>query len=262
MEIEIYSPGIENVELSYEIPEHLKDSNILKLRENDLTLLDSELKGNGSSLEEKIISRIIWRMHFPGMIVDVKKLNYNGKSAKLTLSPIHPHRADLAYKNDRTLFRNVAPLTVTALLKSIEGSFVLGVRGGNVESGKIGLIPGGHTDYVFPLITDPLETFMSEFREELGYTFDGEAVSILGLFTNRDTNGINIMYSVQTNLTFYEILKNWEIAIDKTEHNSLFQATDEDIRHLAQSGKLLLDCKELITTPFFQDCFKLYIKHY
>ncbi len=262
MEIGICSTGLECVELFYEIPKHLEGCNIPKLRENDLALLDHELRENGSSLEEKVASGVIWRMRFPGMIVDVKKLNYNGRSVKLAVSPIHPHRADLAYKMDRTLSRNVAPLTVTALLKSAEGSFVLGIRGGNVESGKIGIIPGGHTDYLFPLVTDPSETLMTEFREELGYTLDAKDVPIFGLFTNRDAKGINVMYTVQTKLTFHEILENWRKAKDRAEHCSLFQATYEDVKQLAQTGKLVLNCREVTTTLFFQDCFKLYTEYY
>ena len=259
---EIYLTGFEKVELFYEVPEHLKSSEILRLRESDLELLNGELRENGSSLEEKIASGVIWRMGFPGMITDVKKLDYDRKSIRVTVSPIHPHRADLAYKNDRTLLRNVVPLTVNALLKSAEGSFVLGVRGGNVEAGKIGIIPGGHTDYDFPLITNTSETVMSEFEEEVGYTFDDRGnITILGLFTNRDTRGINVMYAVQTNLTFPEILENWIRAKDRREHNTLFRATYEDIKQLAQTGKLVLDSREFTTTHFFQDCFKLYTRY-
>lgn len=251
---------IESVRLFYEIPEHLKNySDTLELRRSDLALLDKELRENGSSLEEKISSGIVWRMGFPGMIVDVKKLNSDFKSTRLMVSPIHPYRADLTYKMDITLPRNVVPLTVNALLRSADGGFVLGIRGGNVEAGKIGLIPGGHTDYVLPLMTDPSETFMAEFREELGYIFDNENVSILGLFTNRDTNGVNVMYSAQTNLTFIEVLEMWERAKDRDEHNHLFKATDEDIRQLAKTGKVVLNHREVTTTPFFQDCFKMYI---
>ncbi len=261
METEIYITGLENIRLSYEIPGHLRERDMSGLRESDLALLNKELRENHSSLEEKIASGIIWRMSFPGMIVDVKKLTYDSKSAQLVVCPIHPYRADLAYKNDRTLPRNAAPLTTTALLKSADGFFVLGIRGGNVECGKIGLIPGGHVDYSLPLITNPLETFLTEFEEELGYAFDNKNILTLGLFTNCDANGINAMYSVQTSLTFPEILQNWEGAKDRREHSCLFKATDEDIKQLAKTGKLLLNDREVTTTHFFQDCFRLYTEY-
>ncbi|MFH1589682.1 MAG: hypothetical protein ABIB43_03900 [archaeon] len=260
MTSKIYAHHPKEVVLSYEIPTHLQGIvDEEKQREADLELLDEELKEHGSSLEEKLSSKIIWRMGFPGMILDVQRIS-PGDSVKLTLKPIHPHRADLAYKNDTTLSRNVSPLTVNALLESREGNFVLGIRGGAVETGKIAIVPGGHADYTIPQIENALETFRSEFREELGYEFDSQEVSPIGVFTNRDTNGLTILYAAKTHCYFPKILENWALAKDREEHGSLFQASRQEIQQLAETGKLTLEGKEYSTTPLFQDCFRLILE--
>ncbi|MEK6819556.1 MAG: hypothetical protein AABY10_06520, partial [Nanoarchaeota archaeon] len=216
MSSQIYISDFSDITLRYEIPEHLNGiADTEGQRKADLELLDTELRENGSSLEEKISSNIIWRMKFPGMILDVKRISLDS-SVKLTLKPIHPYRADLAYKNDRTLPRNVSPLTVNALLESAEGSFPLGIRGGSVETGKIAIIPGGHVDYTIPEIENALETFRNEFDEELGYKFDGQVLPVC-VFNNGDTNGINVLYKAKTNLSFFEIVESWGAAKDRGE---------------------------------------------
>jgi hypothetical protein len=260
MPFQIHISDFSNIVLKYEIPRHLQGiENIEEQRKADLELLGTELKEHGSSLEEKISSNIIWRMNFPGMILDVQRISLDS-SLDLTLTPIHPHRADLAYKNDRTLPRNVSPLTVNALLKSAEESFVLGIRGGSVETGKIAIIPGGHMDYTIPRIESPLETFRGEFEEELGYKFDGRKISPVGVFNNRDTKGINILYKTKTDFYFPRILEMWGAAKDRWEHDSLFQASYDEIRQLAKTGRTTINGKEYSTTPFLQDCFRLIIR--
>lgn len=256
----IYITNLERVELVYEIPRHLQGiEDTSQLREVDLELLRRELKENGSSLDEKISSGAIWRMDFPRMVVDVSRLDYDGRNAQLTVSPIHPHRADLSYKRDETLPRNVAPLTANALLQSAEGSFVLGIREGDVASGKIGIIPGGHTDYGFPLVTNPLDTLRSEFEEELGYNFgvSGREIPLRAVFTDRNTQGMNVLYTARTDLAFPQILEKWKGAKDRWEHSSLFQATQEDIKQLAETGELDVEGKRYSTPPIFQDCFRI-----
>ncbi len=246
----------QDVLLKYDIPEHLRGvENTEQQRRADLALLDNELKKHSSSLEEKISSGVIWRRGFPGMILDVRRIDHSSYVEIIT-RPIHPHRADLAYKKDRTLPRNAFPLTVNALLENAENNFVLGIRGGLVESEKIAIIPGGHADYTNPVIESTLETFRSEFKEELGYEFDGE-VFPLCVFTNRDTNGINVFYRTKTKLGFPEILENWKSAKDRGEHNSLFRASYQTIRQLAETGKTIVEGRECETTPFLQDCFNL-----
>lgn len=255
-------PQTKKVFLSYNVPKSLKQLTDIPLtRKIDSGLLDKELMGRNSSLNEKISSGIIWRMKFPGMILDVKKINELKDLIELVVSPAHPHRADLAYKRDKTLQKNVCPLTITSILQTKERGYVLGIRGGSVEFGKIGVIPGGHAEYKFPLIKNTLETFKAEFEEEIGYKFgDDKNVFLLGVFKNRDTKGINVLYFAKTNLIFPEILKKWKKAKDRDEHSSLFLATKKDLVKLAKTGKLIVDGKEYLTTPFFQDCFKLAIK--
>ncbi len=247
-----------NIELNYRIPDYLKGiKDVDEQRKADLEALDSELNKEGSSLEEKISSGIIWRRGFPGMILDVQRVIANSNYIKLEIKPIHPHRADLTYKRDKTLPKNASPFTVTGLLRDGNDNFVLGIRGGNVERGKIAIIPGGHADYIFPPIQNPLETFLNEFQEEIGYEFDGQT-SPSGLFTNRDTGGINIQYVARTDRTFQLIEESWRDAKDRSEHDSLFSATEQDITQLAQTGKTIVKGREHVTTPFIQDCFEIF----
>lgn len=253
-----------SITLNYYLPEHLSGiKEINDLRSADLNEFDKELRAGESSLEEKISKGVIWRKGFPGMILDVTSIHHCQRNGHITLnvSPIHPHRADLAYKIDRTLKRNVSPLTATSILIDNEGNFVLGIRGGSVESGKIGIIPGGHTDYKIPKIINPFDTFKDEFQEELGYNYEKEIeLPILGVFTNKDTNGINVLYSATTSLFFNEINDRWKNAKDRGEHNFLFTVSEEDISKLAETGKLKFNKREYITTVFFQDCFKIYLQ--
>lgn len=253
---QIYVHNFSDVFLRYEIPEHLQGiQDTEQLRMADLDLFDNELRKNGSSLEEKISSGVIWRMNFPGIILDVQKINYTSYM-EIVLKPIHPHRADLAYKQDRTLPKNVSPLTVNALLENAEGSFILGIRGGSVETGKIAIIPGGHAEYTLPQIENVLETFRAEFREELGYEFDGH-VSPVCVLTNKDTKGLNVLYAARTGLPFPQIEKNWRTAKDRGEHNLLIEASARDIEQLARTGKTVINGREYSTTPLLKDCFEL-----
>lgn len=259
MQPQIYLHNFSDVLLKYEIPEHLQDvKDIEEQRKADLEFLDTELKMRGSGLEEKLSSKVIWRQDFPGMVLDVQRIHFNGY-IELTLKPIHPHRADLAYKKDETLRRNVFPLTVNALLESAEGSFPLGIRGGSVETGKIAIIPGGHVDYTIPEIENALETFRNEFDEELGYKFDGQVLPVC-VFNNGDTNGINVLYKAKTNLSFFEIVEKWKAAKDRGEHDSLVQAYYPEIRQLAETGKTTIKGEEYFTTPLFQDCFRIILE--
>ena len=151
-------------------------------------------------------------------------------------------------------------MTVNALLESAEGSFPLGIRGGSVETGKIAIIPGGHVDYTIPKIENVLETFRCEFKEELGYEFDNQGVSPIGVFTNRDTKGINVLYAAKTGFHFSKILESWRAAKDRGEHDSLVQAYYPEIRQLAETGKTTIKGEEYFTTPLFQDCFRLILE--
>jgi hypothetical protein len=261
-ELFISNPG--RISLEYSVPEHLQGiRDTSQLREADLELLDIELKANGSSLDEKISSGVIWRMGFPEMVLDVSRMDYDRDSAKLYVSPIHPHRADLAFRGDRSLPRNVVTLTTNALLKCAEGNYVLGIRGGDVGAGKIGIIPGGHTDYTMPPIINPLDTLRTEFEEELGYNFqDNGGVPVKGLFSNRDTQGINVLYTAKTDLEFSEVLEKWRGAKDRGEHSLLFQATEVEIRQLAETGQLNVKGERYLTNPFFQDCFRVVSSDY
>jgi 8-oxo-dGTP pyrophosphatase MutT (NUDIX family) len=263
MATELYKP--EEITLFYDIPEHLRGiKDTEELREADLGLLERELKRRGSSLDDKKKSKIIWRMGFPGMILDVTKLEADKKSVYLHVSPIHPHRADLAFKRDETLGRNPEPLSVAAMLRERKGYFVLGIRGGNVETGKIAVLPGGHAEYTEPHIETPFDTLKTEFEEELGYPLEAreEEVPILGVFRNRDTDGIHVLYNLKTNLEFREILEKWKNAEHKYEHRSLLTVSQEGIRTIAETGEFPLPelggpVEYYPTSLFFRDCFRI-----
>jgi len=139
----------ERIDLDYHIPDHLIGiEDIGVLREKDLEALDSELTRRGSSLQEKIEGKTIWRMGFPNMVVDARQMRFNptDRSLNIRAVPIHPHRADLAFKKDKTLATNSRPITMNVVLESKEGGIIVGLRGGSVTNGVIGTI-GGHLDY-------------------------------------------------------------------------------------------------------------------
>jgi hypothetical protein len=257
-----YSQKIQNpkeVFLNYTVPDHLEGiRNIKTLRDSDLTQLKTELENKGSSLKDKISDKTIWRMGFPGMVLDVKEIK-TGDDVYLEVSPIHPHRADLAFKNDKTLERNACPLTATGILISKEGYIVLGIRGGIVETGKVGVIPGGHIEYVFPRVQSTKPGFLAEFKEELGYSFDNTNLPIIGVHNNKDTKGINVLYLAQTALSFEKIEEKWKAAKDRDEHNQLLKLKKDQVEELALTGKLSIQDKNLTTTPFFQDCLKHFL---
>lgn len=247
--------------IAYAVPGHLEDCDgIEEMHTRDLVALGRELHVRGSSVDGKIGEKKIWRMGFPGMVVDAREMNYAEGELDVRAVPIHPHRADLAYRGDGTLERNVNVVTVNAVLESKEGCAVVGIRGGDVEGGKIGVIPGGHLEYPATRIIGGL---LAESEEELGYRIPGEfgETDLVGVFPNKDTNGVNFLYVAKTNLGFDEIRERWMGAQDRGEHTSLLQLERDEIGELAQEGKLRIGQKEISTTPFFQDCFAHYLNH-
>lgn len=256
----------EKIYLNYEIPNHLKGiKNIDEMRKIDLEKLNLELKKEGSNLEEKINQRIIWRLSFPKMILDVKEIIKLKRDVySFLVSPIHPHRADLAYKKDKTLGKNVSPLTANSLIQDHNQNFILGIRGGEVEEGKIGIIPGGHADYLGNFFKDPLYTLVNEFEEELGFNLNKRNnPKILSSFFNKDTKGVNVLYSLNSlDKSFEDIKGKWKNAKDRGEHNSLLKINYESLIELASKGKINLREKAFSTTPFFQDCFKSFVDYF
>lgn len=225
-------------------------------RSQDLKKLDAELKQAGSSLEEKIKRGIIWRLNFPGMIIDFRYINLNLLTGSVVLDvvPIHPHRADLSFKGDMTLKRNVMPVTTNVIIQSADGLYLGGIRGGSVASGKIGVIPGGHAEYK-PQSTDVKEHLLVEWEEELGYLPVKDRIFPTGLFLNRDTGGVNILYNSRSDLLFSDIERNWKSAKDRDEHQRIVGLSRRQIEDIAEFGETSIDEIRFSTTPFFQDCF-------
>lgn len=258
-----YKMFIENpskILLYYSIPEHLKENkDIVEMRVNDLQELELELRDKGSSLEEKTSSGVIWRMGFPGMILDTQEVYLDrNKEAHLHVVPIHPYRADLSYKQDKTFQRNVSPLTINAILIDRKGKIILGIRGGNVETGKLGVIPGGHIDYQIPLVEDVNQGLFKEFEEELGFKFNRglHTLNLLGIMGNDDVQGVNILNSIKVEYSFEELIPYLEKAKDNFEHSSLISLTKKEVSEVANTGKLKKDNTQYVTTGFFQDCLK------
>lgn len=250
------------VSLEYSLPDHLKNcSDTETMRVKDIDSLDKELRERGSSLKEKINKGVIYRKRFPGMVLDMQGVSvdlYNS-STNMNVTPIHPHRADLALKEDSTLLNKFRPITINAVLELEDKSVILGIRGGSVGAGKIGIIPGGHAEYK-PYMDDLIEHLFSEFEEELGYSpGETEKISLIGVFQNRDTHGINALYLARTKLNHNEIESNWKKAKDSYEHQSLIQCSKDELNVLAEEGNLQYKGKQYNTTPFFQDCLTNYI---
>ena len=145
--------------------------------------------------------------------------------------PIHPHRADLSYKQDKIFQRNVSPLTINALLIDKKGEIILGVRGGDVEAGKLGVIPGGHIDYQIPLVEDVNQELFREFKEELGFEFNARLheLNLLGVMGNDDVQGVNILNSIKVDYSFEELVHYLKEAKDNFEHSSLVSLNKKEI---------------------------------
>lgn len=253
--------GIESIRLNYNVSEHFVDcKDIGEMRQADLNALDNELREAGSSLEEKISKKIIWRMKFPNMVLDAKELSvdYRNNSATINAAPIHPHRADLAFKKDASLLYNSLPITISAIQETIDDLVVLAVRGGSVAGGKIGIIPGGHAEYRQDK-TDLFSHLAAEYEEEVGFVPDREKIKLIGLFCNRDTNGLNALYVARTGKSFNEIEEAWRNASDAWEHASLLDLTKSQVKELGETGKICYQSKAYETTPFFQDCLVNYL---
>ena len=253
-----------SISLDYSVPDHLKKINSTEdLREADLTKFDSELRRAGSSLDEKISSKVIWRKRFLGMILDVTHVRQDQYgNVTLRVSPIHPHRADLSYKQDKTLPRGVTPLTTGAILLDRKGNVILGVRGGDVECGKVATFPGGHIDFEDPRVEDVNYSLYREYNEELGIDFDQEKDknSLIGIMGNGDTQGINILNTIQTHRSFEELEYFWRNAKDRFEHSDIFIAELFQLKDLVENGRTTKNDQLLETTPYFQDCLYHYIK--
>src|SRR3989304_2555154 len=251
----ITSPN--QVTFNYQIPSHLEGiSDMSLVRDADLTLLNDELKQRGSDVESKKEGKIIWRLGFPNMVLDATNVYMYEGGVCMDVVPIHPHRADLAFKGDKSLKRNVYPVTVNSILVDSEGNKILGVRGGNVAQGKLGVIPGGHAEYNSK---NPERSafvhLLAEFEEELDFPYEKSELEspIVGVFDNRDINGINVLYVTKINKSYEEISQSQKFAKDSYEHEKLLKLGRSHLEELAGTGKLNLGSKGYETTPFFQD---------
>src|SRR3989338_9573535 len=206
------------------VPEHLTEyrNNIEEMRKADLILLDQELRRKGSSIEEKVKEEKIWRMKFPHMIYGIDEICKKENNVYIDLHPMHPHRADLTFKKDRSLENVPGPLTVTAIVET-EGNLIFGLRGGFVESGKIGFIPGGHADYHNSSISEDIgrRALHTETEEELGLTNEEYSLEIFGIHENPETNGHNIIARMSTHLSLAELEQKRKEASDAWEHSKL-----------------------------------------
>ncbi len=251
------------VGITYEVPSHLKGiSTIDELRARDLAALEGDLRSVGGVAAKKATG-MIFREKFSGMALDITAHSFTRQGGiTLIASPIHPYRADLAYKRDTSLPRTVCPLTVNALPLLRDGRVLLGVRGGAVASGKIAVIPGGHAEYhPTKYVTHAGGALDFEWAEEIGSAITSAMrVHLLALHPNRDTSGLNVLHTVATELSYEEIATAWEQAPDRKEHERVFPATIADLEMLVHEGALKLPSGTTgTTTPFFQDCFAHYI---
>lgn len=266
------------INLHYSIPKHLEEiTNTEELRSADLELFDSELRAQGTSVEGKKEEGVIWRLGFPGMILDVQGIqvgqksfdvkfpsqisyNSNGEDIDLYVSPIHPHRADLSFKHDRTLERLINPLTVNGVLEDSQGKVIVGIRGGNVDGGAAAVFPGGHVDYQNPRVRDVTNEVYREGREEAGL-LDSEIESIekLGLMGSTETRGVNILHRIRTNQTYETIKERQKGAEDAFEHKNLYAVGRDKIEELVRTGKFQIGNNTHPTTTYFKDCFEHYL---
>ena len=174
----------------------------------------------------------------------------------LEVIPIHPHRADLTFRNDKTLDKIVYPLTINAVPVTRDDEIVLGVRGGDVEAGKVGVIPGGHIDYGFREEKGVNHALMQEFYEEMGMpmSIHKHKLELIGVMGNNDLPGINIINRVKMQESFDEIVESWKKAKDRFEHSSIFKVDYDELQDIVNDGRLEKEGKVYETTPYFQDC--------
>jgi len=251
------------IRVEYTIPEHLKGIHTIdEMRAADCQKLDEELHAKGSSIDAKIREGVIWRLGFPSIVLNARAQGRPNNAVALTVVPIHPHRADLAYKGDRTLRPGVAPLTVSGILLDDRGDLVLGIRGGTVEAQKVGIIPAGHANYDFSHPSDLImRTLINEAEEEISLEPDEVLrwASLTDLFVNMDTNGLHVSYTLNSGLPFTELERRWQSAKDRYEHEGLFSislsalctALIENCVHISQ-GRYTF-------SPFSRHCLKNFL---
>jgi ADP-ribose pyrophosphatase YjhB (NUDIX family) len=262
----------QDITLRYSIPEHLGGiKNIDTMRKVDLEKLDYELQEKGTSVKDRIKNKKIWRMGFPEMILDVQKVTYTPYGNQLPMKgmghvyldvvPIHPHRADLTFRNDKTLDKIVYPLTINAIPVTKDNEIVLGVRGGDVEAGKVGVIPGGHIDYGFGIEKGVNWALAKEFNEEMGMplSIHKHKLELIGVMGNDNLPGINIINRVKMSESFDEIVESWKNAKDRFEHASIFKVDYDELQELSDTGELEQKGTKYETTPFFQDCLTRFV---
>ena len=254
----IYAP--EQVTFEYQIHDHLRGiSTVEDMRQTDLDLLKIELRSKGTTLEQEISQGRIWRMKFPGMILDAKALYSNDGTVRIQVYPIHPHRADLTQR--ATHLERRCPITVNAIIVNQDHQVILAPR---TDAPILGVIPGGHVEYdpQNPQ-SDSLDHLLNEFKEELGFAHSGirSETPIICVHDNKDIRGINVLHSITVKKSFREILELWKKAKDRYEHSTLLSAPGERLDELAHTGKTTLAEKPYETTLFFQDCIRYFLGH-
>ncbi|MBR9701883.1 hypothetical protein GOV13_03095 [Candidatus Pacearchaeota archaeon] len=264
----LWVAGDKRVSLNYDMPDHLAGSkDIEDMRSKDLEAFDYELMQVGSSIDKKKDEGVIWRMGFPGMILDVNNVYVKSNGdVELRVRPIHPHRADLSFKADNTFYRNVTPLTIAGLMRDKSGVPVLGIRGGDVSNGSVAIIPGGHVDYEMLPVTNVVDALKREYIEEIGMVWDpANRMSTLGVMGNDDVPGINILNTIDVPYTFDEIKNAWKNAKDRFEHTSILSVPRGKLENLVYNGEMTIDeakytASKKTTTPYFIDCFRHFLE--
>lgn len=258
---EILFTGIPQFKLTYNIPDHLRGiKSIEEMRDADIDQLNGQLKAKGSSIAQKIEDGQIYRTRFEGMVLDITsyRINPHDYSMTLSVSPVHPYRADLSMKRDKSFERNVTPLTISALLRTIEDKFVIGVRGGTVEAGMLTPLPSGHVDYKVKQPEDPLVGLFQEFREEAGIRYDPQRhdIGLGGLMLNTDTWGLHLFSAMNVQESSGEVVSSWMTAKDRGENAKLLVVSKNDVRDIANLGRVNIDGENYVTNPFFQRTFR------
>lgn len=116
------------------------------------------------------------------------------------------------------------PVSADGVLISSDNKIPIGLRGGDVEKGKLFSLPAGMTGYKSTYLINPLfDTFYDELSSETGLSSnDITSSSFIGLQYDTISKGHSYVFKAKSNKTYDQIHESWKQAEDSWEHSELF----------------------------------------
>lgn len=168
---------------------------------------------------------------FPGNITHVKNVQINKKS--ISIKAIHSTYDDYLVTRSQKFFKKFPdeepcnPLSVGALIRTLDGKLILGIRNDNVATHKHSVsIPSGMIDENDILDGHKIDAFSAVFREifeEIFLSVDEiSTIFCMGLIINRKNHQTFLPFFCQTKLNTDQIKKKFNIHKMNSEFSSIF----------------------------------------